>query len=340
MVALREAELETFLKKRASALNGLLFYGNEDSAVGAAVRLVSRHMAGGEEPLRMDASSLRSDSAGLDDAFRAMSLLGDRRLIVLTGVDENTLDRIQPVLQTEVLCNFVVLIAGVLKAGSKLRNAVESTRLFAAVGFYEESDATLVSRVEALFRSHKLTAEPGCAERFVELLGSDRSLYPSEIEKLSLYVGADTPLSLQLIEDVCGDQAEFGSDRLIDVMLDGDIHAVDRYFASMVETGEAKSVLIMLQMHLSRLQHVSAAVSRGSDLASAFRSAKPPVFQKQQSAVARQVKTFTGDDLEQMQTSVQRAMLQSRQMADLNDAIIGRCLLSLARSARQSRTRL
>jgi hypothetical protein len=40
-----------------------------------------------------------------------------------------------------------------------------------------------------------------------------------------------------------------------------------------------------------------------------------------------------------VQVSVQQAILQSRQMADLGEAITGRCVLSVARLARQLRAR-
>ena len=96
----------------------------------------------------------------------------------------------------------------------------------------------------------------------------------------------------------------------------------------MVQSGDAKSVLIMMQMYLARLENVSAGLS-----------AKPPFFGAQQAASARQLRLLSGDDLGRMQVAVQQAILQSRQMADLGDAITGRCLLSLARMVRQSRAR-
>jgi DNA polymerase-3 subunit delta len=339
MVALRDSELEPFLKKRAATMNGLLFYGSDDAAVNAALRMTIRQMAGDEEPLRLDASALKSDAGVLDDAMRAMSLLGDRRLIVLTGLDENHLDRVQSVLDLSSINNFVVMAAGALRKASKFRAAVESSRLFGSVGFYQESQSALQQRVETMFRTAQLTFEQGCVERFVELVGTGRSVYAPEFEKLTLYCGDTQHVTIEMLETVCGDQAEFETDRLFEVMFDGDVQSADRIFASMIETGDAKSVLVMLQMYLARLQQVSAAVARGADISSALRNARPPVFDKQQAVASRQLKTFSGDDFEQMQTTVQAAMLQSRQVGDLSHAIVGRCVLSLVRSARQARAR-
>ena len=328
MAALREHDLAEFLKRKHAAFNGLLLFGYDESAISSAVRQVVAAMPDGEEPLRLDASSLKSDPAALDDAFRSMSLLGDRRLIIVAGVDENHLSHVQQVLDTKTPGNFVVLVAGSLKKGSKFRSAVEGNPLFAAMGFYEETGGALVLRVQTVLRQYSMGFADGAAERFVDLCGADRSVQISEAEKLALYCYPNKTVSIADVEAVCGDQAAFEADTLIAAVLDGDLERTDRMFSSMMLSGDAKSVLIMLQMYLARLENVSAGLS-----------AKPPFFGSQQEMAGRQLRLLSGDDLGRMQVAVQAAILQSRQMADLGDAITGRCLLSLARMVRQSRAR-
>jgi DNA polymerase III subunit delta len=339
MASLREGDLADFLKRKSAQFNGLLLYGNDEAAIATAARQVSAAFSAGEEPLRLEASSLKSDPAALDDAFRSMSLLGDRRLIVVAGADENQFTHVQPVLEANALANFVVLVAGSLKKTSRLRGAAESNPLFAAIGFYEEAGGALVLRVQNIVRQHGMQFEDGVAERFVDLCGSDRSVLVNEADKLSLYCHPSKVITLEDVEAICGDQAEHESDALIQAILDGDLERTDRMFSSMSQSGDSKSVLIMLQMHLSRLEVISAALSRGMDLASACRAARPPIFDKQQAAAGRHVRAFSGDDLQRAQSSVQQAILQSRQMADLGDAVTGRCVLSLARMARSLRLR-
>jgi DNA polymerase III subunit delta len=339
MAALRENDLADFLKRKHTAFNGMLLFGNDESAISSAVRQVIAAMPDGEEPLRLDASSLKSDPAALDDAFRSMSLLGDRRLIIVAGVDENHLTHLQTILDARSLGNFVVLVADSLKKGSKFRSAAEGNPLFAAIGFYEETGGALVLRVQTVLRQHGMTFADGAAERFVDLCGSDRSVLVGEAEKLALYCHPNKAVSIVDVEAVCGDQAEFEADGLIAAVLDGDLETADRMFSSMMLSGDAKSVLIMFQMYLARLENVSAALSRGVDLDSASRAGKPPFFGPQLAAAGRQLRLLSGDDLGRMQVAVQAAILQSRQMADLGDAITGRCLLSLARMVRQSRAR-
>jgi DNA polymerase III subunit delta len=339
MASLREQDLADFLKKKSSTQNGLLLYGNDAPAVSAALRQVVVAFSGGEEALRLDAPMLRSDAGLLDDAFRSMSLLGDRRLIVVDGVGEPQLGLVQSVLAAASLGNFVALIADSLKRDSKLKAAVDAAPLFSSVSFYEETGGALVQRAESILRQHGMTFESGAAERFVDLCGGDRMVVMAEAEKLSLYCWPHKTISIQDVEATCGDQAEFEADALIQTMLDGDIDTADRIYTSMRDSGDAKSVLIMVQMHLARLEQVSAAVAKGVDMSSACRSARPPFFDKQQAAAGRHIRIFSGDELGRVQVSVQQAILQSRQLSELGDAVTGRCVLSVARLARQLRAR-
>jgi DNA polymerase III subunit delta len=339
MAILRENEITDFLKRKAARFNGLLLYGNDEAAIETVVRQVRAIMGAGEEPLRLDASSLKQDPAALDDAFRSMSLLGDRRLIVVTGADENHVTHLQSVLTADRLGNFVLITASSLKKTSKLRSVAESNALFGVVAFYEEAGGALVQRVQTIAKQRGVTFTDDALEHFLDLVGSDRSMLVNEAEKLILFCHPETTIQRDDVDAICGDQATFESDALISAVLDGDMEVTDRMFSSMTLSGDSKAVLIMLQMHLARLENVSAAMARGSDFTSACRAARPPIFDKQQSAAQRHLRIFSGDDLGRAQTSVQSAMLQSRQMADLGDAITGRCLLSLARMARQLRAR-
>ena len=339
MVALRESDLSDVLGKRSPQLNGVLLYGNDEAAISNAARLAIAKLATGEEPLRLDPSILRADPAALDDGFRSLSLLGDRRLIIYADVDEAQLSRLSPIIAEQALGNFVVLIAGSLKKDSKLRAAVDASQRFASIGFYEETGQALIIRAQTIAKANGMTFTEGAAERFVDLCGNDRSVLVNEAEKLMLYCHPAQHIEMADVEAVCGDQASFESDELISNILDGDVEAADRIFASMMLSGDAKSVLIMLQMALARLEGVSAAMARGADLAGACRAARPPVFDKQQAQVGRQLRIWSGDELGRAQVAVQQAMLQSRQGADLSDAITARCLLSLARMARQLRSR-
>ena len=339
MTVISEQDLPALLKAGAPSSNGIVLFGTDPSGIAALLRSIILKFASDEEPLRIEASSLRGDPRMLDDAFRAMSLLGDRRLIVVDGCEEAHANALLPVMEFAAIGNFVVLVCGSLNKASKLRAAATSSQRFHAMAVYEETNQALLLRIQRKVAETGVSFGNDAAERFLELCGADRSQVDSELEKLSLYCWPAKAISLLDVEQSCGDQASFDSDTLTAHVLDGELDACDRAFESMRAGGEWRQALVMLQMQVVRLENLRAALDQGMDQDQAFRSAKPPIFFAQQKSVARHLRMLSSADLARTQAAIQTATLASRQSADLAEAITSRALLSIARMMRQLRSR-
>lgn len=337
MGQLKEQDLSKFLKSGAARSNGILFYGTDESAISASVGQVVRSWKDAEQPLRISASSLKDDGAALDDAFRALSLLGDRRLIIVDGVEEIHAKYLLPLIGEVQVCNFLVLVAGSLNKSSKLREASSSSGLFESIGIYEETDEAFMIRIRNILAGHGLQFADSADDRFFALCGSDRSIAVNELEKLALYCWPEKLVTEQDVIASCGDQASFDADALIAAVMDGNLPVVDRVYESMRAGGEWRQALVLLQMHVARLQSLRAALDNGQTLENAFRSVKPPVFFNQQGALGRQARSLSLDVLFAMDAAVQQATLASRQQPDLAESLVSRTLLTLARQARMAR---
>lgn len=332
-----ESELVAQLGKKHPNLNGVLLFGTEEASIASAARQIIATLKLDDEPSRLVAASLRSDGAALDQAFRSMSLLGGRQAVVVEGCDEAHLPWLQPVIESRSLGNFVVLLAGSLNKSSKLRTSATDSTMFLTCGFYAESNESVLNRIRMNARTRGMAFAEGAAERFLELTGPDRGICENEFEKLCAYIHPAIEVGLADVEASCGDQASFDFDKLIEAVMDGRLEDADRIFDTLRADGEWRQALILLQMHLARLEQVRAALDRGDDLERAFRAAKPPVFFAAQKSMARQAKVFGLSDIAKAQVFVQQAILQSRQLGDLAETISARATLSLARTARQLR---
>jgi DNA polymerase III subunit delta len=335
MASVSDSELLNYVSRKHSNLNGVLLFGTEEANIATAARQVMSALKLEDEPQRFVSSALRNDPGALDDAFRAMSLLGGRQAILVDGCEETHASWLAPIVQSQTLGNFVVLLAGSLNKSSKLRAAATESQRFAATGFYEESAESLLIRIRNTASARGLSFAEGAAERFAALCGTDRGIVDMELEKLCTYVLPAKEITVDDVEASCGDQASFDFDKLTNAVMEGRLVEADRIFDTLRADGEWKQSLIMLQMHLTRLEQVRAAIDRGDDMEKAFRAAKPPVFFGAQKAIARQVKSFGLADIVRAQVQVQQAILQSRQFGDLAETLTGRVLLSLARTARQ-----
>jgi DNA polymerase III subunit delta len=339
MTVLREEEIESFIKRRSAEMNGLLIHGADSSAVASLSQQVLRGIVGqGDQSFatsRYEVSALKENPGLLDDEFKSMSLLGERRVLIIDGADESCLKSLAPILASSKTGNFVMLLADALSKSSKLRAACEEASLFGALAIYEEDEAALAARIRKLLVTENLRWGDEAEAVFFELVGSDRSTAVQEAKKLVLYCFGSESIAETDVLAICGDTAGFGADQLIDAVLDGDMETADRMSASLdADSAGTRGILSVLMFHLTKLQDLRLDMERGSNADMAVRNAKPPIFFKRRSNIIKQLRKFDLADLILMQQAVADAMFQTRKLPDLFEAVTNRTLLSLARTAR------
>jgi DNA polymerase III subunit delta len=339
MAVLREDEFENFVKRKCAAMNGLLIHGADSSAVASLSQQTIRAIVGSGDASfatsRIEISSLKESAGLLDDEFKSMSLLGERRVLIIDGADETCLKPLAPILAATSTGNFILLLADTLSKSSKLRSACEESNLFGALAIYEEDEAALAARIRKLITAENLRWGADAEALFFELVGSDRSTVVQEANKLVLYCYGSESISEANVLAVCGDIAGFGTDQLIDAVLAGDLESADRMGSSLdTDSAGTRGILSVLMFHLTKLQDLRLDMERGSNADMAVRNARPPIFFKRRNAIISQLRKFELNDLIAMQQSVSEAMFQTRKLPDLFEAVTNRTLLSLARTAR------
>jgi DNA polymerase III subunit delta len=339
MTVLREDGFDTFIKRHNASMNGIHIHGADSSAVSNLGQKALRAVVGSGDTshalVRVDLSALKDSPGRLSDEFRSISLLGDRQILLLEGVDDTHLKVLSSILEETEIANFVILLSGALGKTSKLRLASEASIKFASVVIYEEDAATLAARIRKQLSSENLSWGSDSEELFFDLVGSDRSTTMQEANKLSLYCLGQTQVSEADVEAVCGDTAGFGTDQLIDAVMAGDLETADR-MGSNLESDSAgtRGVLSVMLLHLTRLQALRMDMERGMNAELAVRNTKPAIFFKRRNAFTAQLRSFELQDLIEMQQAVSAAMFQTRKLPDLFEALTSRTLLSLARTAR------
>lgn len=341
MTVLREDQFQSFLTRSVARANGILIYGSDSSAAMEYAGQLARAVEGAGNPdaiLRLDSSALKLDPARLSDEFRSLSLLGDRKAIIIDDCDDNLLEPLGDILSTTILGNFVILTAGSLNKSSKLRAAAEQAKLFSCLPLYEAKAEAIAGKVEALLAQSNLRMDAEALDAFLSLIGENRSLALREAEKLATYCHGQQLVSAADVEAVCGDVSAFVDDQLIDAVLGGDLDSADRISQVYdAEGSNARPVLNLLMSHVSRLQALKLDVARGMTVDAAVSSAKPMVFFNRRRIVAEQLRRFDLDALESIQASLHEALFASRKTAALSSAIINRTVLSVTRHARSVR---
>jgi DNA polymerase-3 subunit delta len=335
MAVLKEDEFEGHLKQRLSNFSGVLIHGDDEAVISAMVAQgISSLTRGNSSSLlvdELDTGACKKSPGLFSDALNAMSLLGDKALLVVEGVDDSCLTFLAPLFERPPGGNFVLLKAHALKKDSTLRVAFEASKHCCVVAMFPDDERTAATRARNFLRENELTWGEGAERSFFDLVGFDRPIVMQELRKLALYCLGSKLIGNDDVLSICGDLAEGSIDDFIDAMLSGDLSGVDESLGCRIGN-EAKSVLPLLSMHLSRLTSFSSAMADGQNADAVIRSARPPVFFKRRSAVVSQLNRLPLQELARLQSAVQGLVLKSRQLGPISDAATARALLSMSRN--------
>ena len=262
-----------------------LFFGPDESASRMLVARVAAALGDDVERIELSSADLK-DKARLADEAAAFGMFGSKRLILCERVGEDHLAAVEAVLDAPG-GNLVILLAGDLKKGSKLRKLVEGHREALALACYE-LDAKSGTEVEEMARPLGLRLERGIAHRLIEDVGGSRGLVEQELAKLALYLDG-SPEAPRLLDqaaiDAVGAGAESGVDRLVDAVVRGDLPGIEQELARLrAEGGDGVMMLRAAERRLVTLARIQAEMAAGRPAKLAAQMCG--VFWKEQDAYA------------------------------------------------------
>lgn len=342
MTVIKGPAVERFLRKPDAGTVCILIYGSDSGAVREKAKAAVTAIAGApDDPFntaRLEDDALARDPGLLADEYAAISMMGGRRAIWVTEAAEAFAKAVEPLLARAPSGNLIVAEAGSLPKKAKLRTMLEAASSAAVIACYEDGEQDLSQLIMQEARQAGLAVDDDAMAELLELLGGDRALSRQEVSKLMTYCHGRGMVRREDVEAVCSDATGFSTDDAIDAAFEGDLDAADGELTKLAASGVAGSrALSALALHVARLQQWQAEMAHSRNAEQILRSAKPPVFFKRQASIGRQLKLWSEQDLLAAGASVGAAILQTRQYADLEDAIASRAFLSLARNARANR---
>ena len=236
---------------------------------------------------RMTGQDLRSEPAALQDAIKAIGFFPGERGVHVEGAT----DAIAPIL-TDALASWtvgdaiIVVEAGNLGKGSKLRKLAEGAAIAAAIGIYAEppSRATVD---DALARSGAQADPDGQAL----LLSYARTMDPGDfrqlVEKAALYALGGT-IDAKSVTACAPASTEAVLDDIIDAAAFGQVGQIGPQLARLSAQGVNPTTLcISAARHFRRL-HLAASNPGGIDVG--MGRLRPPVFGPRRDQMVRQAK--------------------------------------------------
>lgn len=335
MVALKGRAIDTFLRRPDAAV--VLVYGPDAGLVSERADALLATVDAGDDPfaqVTLDGDAVADDPQRLVEEAWQAPLFGGRRAIRVTRTSRNLEAAVAPLLHEPPGEALVVVVAGDLKPSSPLRKAFEASKTAAAVPCYADDDAAIDRLIDEEAARSGLRFSADARAAIHRLTGGDRLASRGEITKIALYCHGAGEVTVEDVAAVAGDAAAVVLDDLADAVGLGDAATADRTLSRLLAAGTAPSaVSSTLARHFRLLADIRRRIDDGATAESAIRAARPRVFYKRETPVRRQATMWPAEALARAGDLIQDRELEIRRRPELAEAIIGRCILTLARGA-------
>lgn len=339
---LAPSRIAAFLQRPDPEIRAVLFYGPDAGLVRERAEMIARRVCPDlNDPFRiadLGAATLATDPARLADEAAQLSLTGGRRVVQVRGVGDALAKLFGEFLEDAPGDAFVVVEAGDLPSRSALRRAFDAARRGAAIGCYPDTPRDLAAVIRETLTEHQITASRDAILSLVEHLGGDRLLTRSELEKLTLYAGDCGRVELEDARLSVSDTAGLEIEDAVMATAEGDAARLERVLGRVFQEGESPvSIIRALLRHLHRLHLLATRLSGGASPEDVLRTARPPIFFKQQDSFRRQLALWTEAGLRPQFDRIAQAELNMKTTGLPAETICREVMLAVAQAARQQR---
>jgi DNA polymerase-3 subunit delta len=333
------ARVDRFLDRLDASVRILLLYGPDAGLVRERAERVVRTVVGDlADPFRVAefrAEVLRSDPARLRDEASALALMGGRRVIRLRDAGDPVAEAVADVLEHVSGDSLVVIEAGELPARSRLRRLCEEHAAAAALPCYPDEAGLLSEFIRETLSGLGVAATSEAVDYLATVLGADRMVSRSELEKLALYAGPDEEVTLEDAIACVGDSGESTMEDVAFASAAGDGAALRRALGRAYAEGTSPiAVLRTTLRHFDRLHFAAALMAQGASAEEAMRALRPPVFFKREAAFRAQLRAWGRKDLGKALAELQEAEVACKSTGVPAESVCGQVLASIARANR------
>ena len=343
MVAVKTAELPSFLKSAAGRIDAFLIHGLDAGQVSEAAKDTAKQLSAAVSPpgeiIRLSDQDLAQTPGRLAAEARSLPMFGGRPVIVVKHGPQLT-----PALFEELLdgplAAYLIIEAGSLKRDAKIRQLFEKAKNAAAIACYGADERNLPQLIRDDVRAAGLSITAEAAQRLAHLLGADWAVSRAEIAKLALYALPEREITLEHVEAIVGDASAHAFDAAITATLAGNTAEALAHLDGLAGAGTPAAVFLnMLLRHLQELHLLLAAMERGDSFETAAGRMRPPPPFKQKDALKAQCARWRLADVGTAIAAAHEAVRQTRLKPALEHEVAGELIIRTAQMITPGKTR-
>ena len=303
-------QIRQALSRPSADIRLYLLHGPDEAGASELARLLAEAMGREAERIDLDSATLKSDPARLTDEAAALSLFGGPRFIRIAGIGGEGLAAFTALLEAESAGNPVVAIAPTVKTTAKIvKLALDSPRAM-AFGCYAPTAADAERLAVTMASEMGLRLAAGVPARLVEAAGADRAVITRELEKLALYLDADTDRPREAdhaaMDAIGADLGEAEMGDAVEAVVEGRVGDLGGELALLDEGGASPIPwLRALARRLIALAEMRADIDKGEPVEAVMKRHR--VFFRDEAKTARALRRWTPAMLARALTRIRAA---------------------------------
>ena len=338
--------VEQFIHSIDAEIRAVLVYGTDNGLVRERTNhIVSLFSSDPSDPfntVEITKEKLAKDNSHLLDEVLAISFNGERRVIHVREANDDITNSVSAVLEDESandpMAGFLLIDAGNLSPRSSLRILFERSEQFAALPCYPDNEKNLEFLVLDMIKEDGKSIENSALKLVISLLGSDRQINRTEIEKLVLFAGSSTLITEEMFLVSLGDNSERSSEAAVIAAANGDYKNLSLHLEKVWADGvEPISVIRHAQRHFQRLHFVLVQLKSGVEIDRALKQLKPPLFWRVSRPFRSQLEFFSLSAIQSCLVKLTDAELAAKTTVMPTILACDRALISVAQISRNQR---
>ena len=332
---LQAKQIDGFLKTPPKEIRAVLVYGPDAGLVKERAKIIAQQQVFDlNDPFNaahLTGDIISDDPARFLDEANAQSLMGGKRLLRITDAGNEVAPHLKSWLQNNPASDtLIVLEAGDLKPRDALRKISEDLANAAALPCYVEDERGLAVLIKEALREHSIMISPDAMTYLATAVKGDRQRARMEIEKLLLYMGREKNVSLQDVQQSCGDIGLYSLDDLAYAFTGGNRELSMRSLRTLLDEGvEPITILRTLQNHLQRFHLVKSLIELHSQsLDEAMKMLQPPVFFKTADLFRAQINRWPSKKSRTVLTRLADVEARTKQTGTPTETLLGQLILS------------
>lgn len=298
-------QIENYIQKIAEEkIAGCLVYGPEESLVNYRFDIIAKKIVRDlSDPFlvtNLSKGRLMEDKAILADEFFSSPMLGGRKLIMIKDVDivaglalKLLFDEPDFFKKSE---NFILIQAGDLDKNSSLRKLAELNPHFVSLACYEDDDRVIKNFISVELTKRQIRRSPEVIELLADKFGKNRQIILSELDKLSLFLGEEKNLTLEIVDKLVNSESELSIHEFVMSFASQRFSLASIQAEKLFKDGvEAVTIIRFLSNYLQKVYMAKVEISLGGDFELAVKSQR--LFFKVEAGFKKHLKELSLDFL-------------------------------------------